>query len=98
MNEDTCLRPDKDYSSLLGGKLTVFTFYNSGFVLAKVCRVILGLFQLILLFMTYFIIYASLGVSGHVSVGALWASVKVADCCDLSSVGILTMIFISYLM
>jgi hypothetical protein len=43
-SEDTCLYPYKDYSSLLGDKLTMFTFCKYGFVLAKVCRVILGLF------------------------------------------------------
>jgi hypothetical protein len=36
--------PYKDYSSLLGGKLTVFTSYNYRFVLAKVSWVILILF------------------------------------------------------
>jgi hypothetical protein len=43
-SEDTRLCPYNDYSSLFGGKLTVFTLCNYGFVLAKVCRVILGLF------------------------------------------------------
>jgi hypothetical protein len=36
--------PYKDYTSLLGGKLTVFTFYNYRIVLAKVSHVILRLF------------------------------------------------------
>jgi hypothetical protein len=88
------LCPYKDYSSLLGDKLTIFTFCNYGFMLAKVCRVILELFEiillfirlillfvafveilglrvLILLFMTYFVVYASLGVSGHASASPL---------------------------
>jgi hypothetical protein len=34
----------KDYTSLLGGKLTGFTFYNYRIVLAKVSHVILRLF------------------------------------------------------
>jgi hypothetical protein len=55
---------DKDYSSLLGGKLTVFTFCNYGiannFVIYEayfiVCDFleIVGLRVPILLFMTYF--------------------------------------------
>jgi hypothetical protein len=36
--------PYKDYTSLLGGKLTGFTFYNYRIVLAKVSHVILRLF------------------------------------------------------
>jgi hypothetical protein len=36
--EDACLRLDKDYSSLLGGKLTMFIFCTYRFVLAKVCE------------------------------------------------------------
>jgi hypothetical protein len=38
------LCPHKDYSSFLGGKLTVFKLCNYGIVLAKVSRVIFGLF------------------------------------------------------
>jgi hypothetical protein len=45
------ISPYKDYSSLLGGKLTVFTFRNYRIVLAKVSHVILRLFWIILLFM-----------------------------------------------
>jgi hypothetical protein len=87
MSEDTCSCPYKNYSSLLGGRLTMFIFCNYEFVLPKVCHVILGLFRLILLFvtfveilglwvlillfMTYFVVYASLGVSEHVSAGPL---------------------------
>jgi hypothetical protein len=37
------ISPYKDYSSLLGGKLTMFAFCNYRFVLAKVSRVILRL-------------------------------------------------------
>jgi hypothetical protein len=59
MSEDTCLCPYKDYSSLLGGKLTVFTFYNYEIVLAKLSRVILRLFQLILLFMRLILLFVS---------------------------------------
>jgi hypothetical protein len=71
-----CICPYNDYSSLSDGKLTLFTFYTYGFVLAKVSGVILrlfrlillfvafveilGLWMLILLFMIYFVIYASL--------------------------------------
>jgi hypothetical protein len=43
--------PYKDYSSFLGGKLTMFKFYNYIIMLAKVSHVILRLFRLILLFM-----------------------------------------------
>jgi hypothetical protein len=43
--------PHKDYSSFLGGKLTLFKFHNYGFVLAKVSRVIFGIVS------TYFIFY-----------------------------------------
>jgi hypothetical protein len=39
----------KDYSSFLGGKLTVFKLCNYEIMLTKVSRVILGLFQLIFL-------------------------------------------------
>jgi hypothetical protein len=64
---------------------------------------------LILLFMTYFVVYASLGVSGHASVGPpmgvsghisagrLRTCAKIADCCDPSSTGILITIFVSHL-
>jgi hypothetical protein len=37
------ISPYKDYSSLLGGKLTMFVLCNYRFVLAKVSRVILRL-------------------------------------------------------
>jgi hypothetical protein len=44
--------PHKDYSSFLGGKLTLFKLYNYGIMQAKVTHVIFfGLFQIILLFM-----------------------------------------------
>jgi hypothetical protein len=42
--------------------------------------------------------WSLIGMNGHVSAGPLRACVKVSDCCDPSSVGTLTMIFISYLM
>jgi hypothetical protein len=48
-----------DYSSLLGGKLTVFTFCNYGIVLAKVSRVVLRLFKLILLFMRFILLFVA---------------------------------------
>jgi hypothetical protein len=34
---------------------------------------------------------------GHMSNGPLWTCVKVNDCCDPSSTGTLTTIFVSYL-
>jgi hypothetical protein len=43
--------PHKDYSSFLGGKLTMFKLYNYEFVLAKVSRVIFEIVS------TYFIVY-----------------------------------------
>jgi hypothetical protein len=41
--------PHKDYSSFLGGKLTIFKLCNYRIMLAKVSRLIFRLFQLILL-------------------------------------------------
>jgi hypothetical protein len=58
-SEDTCICSYKNYSSLLGGKLIVFTFYNYGFVLAKVRQVFLRLFHLILLFMRLILLFVS---------------------------------------
>jgi hypothetical protein len=49
--------PYKDYTSLLGGKLTVFTFYNYRIVLAKVSHVILRLFRPILLLMSLILLF-----------------------------------------
>jgi hypothetical protein len=34
------LSPHKDYNSFSGGKLTMFNFFNYGFVLAKLSQVI----------------------------------------------------------
>jgi hypothetical protein len=48
-SEDTCLCPDKDYSSHLGGKLTMFTFCKYKFVLPMSND-----FWIVL---TYFIVY-----------------------------------------
>jgi hypothetical protein len=57
--------PYKDYNSLLGGKQTVFTFYNYRIVLAKVSHVILRLFWLILLFMRLILLFvAFVGILG----------------------------------
>jgi hypothetical protein len=51
--------PHKDYSSFLGGKLTMFKLYNYEFVLAKVSRVILEIVS------TYFIVYEAYFVVGE---------------------------------
>jgi hypothetical protein len=53
------LFPHKDYSTFLGGKLTVFKFCNYGFVLAEVSRVIFGIVS------AYFIIYKAYFVVGE---------------------------------
>jgi hypothetical protein len=59
MSEDICICPYKYYFSLLGCKLTIFTFYDYRFVLAKVSRMSLILFQLILLFMMLILLLVS---------------------------------------
>jgi hypothetical protein len=51
--------PHKDYSSFLGGKLTMFKLYNYEFVLAKVSRVIFEIVS------TYFIVYEAYFVVGE---------------------------------
>jgi hypothetical protein len=53
------LFPHKDYSTFLGGKLTVFKFCNYGFVLAEVSRVIFGIVS------AYFIVYKAYFVVGE---------------------------------
>jgi hypothetical protein len=50
--------PHKDYSSLLGGKLTMFKLCNYGIVLAKVSHVSFGII------LAYFIIYEAYFVVG----------------------------------
>jgi hypothetical protein len=52
-------RPRKDYSSFLGGKLTLFKLCNYGIVLAKVSRVIFGIIS------AYFIVYEAYFVIGE---------------------------------
>jgi hypothetical protein len=49
-----------DYNSLLCGKLIMFSFCNYGIVLGKVSHVILGLFQLILLFVKLLFLFVAL--------------------------------------
>jgi hypothetical protein len=51
--------PHKDYSSLLGDKLTVFKLHNYGIVLAKVSHVIFGII------LNYFIFYEAYFIVGE---------------------------------
>jgi hypothetical protein len=53
------LCPHKDYSSFLGGKLTLFKLCNYRIVLAKVGRVIFGIVS------TYFIVYETYFIVGE---------------------------------
>jgi hypothetical protein len=53
------LCPYKDYSSFLGGKLTVFKLCNYRIVLAKISRVIFGIVS------AYFIVYEAYFVVGE---------------------------------
>jgi hypothetical protein len=46
--------PYKNYSSFLGCKLTMFKLCNYGIVMAKISRVIFGLFWLILLLVNFY--------------------------------------------
>jgi hypothetical protein len=50
--------PHKDYSSFLGGKITMFKLYNYGIMLAKVSRVIFGIVS------AYFLVYEAYFVVG----------------------------------
>jgi hypothetical protein len=51
--------PHKDYTSFLGGKLTVFKLCNYGIVLGKVSRAILGIVS------AYFFVYEAYFVVGE---------------------------------
>jgi hypothetical protein len=53
--------PHKDYSSFIGGRLTMFKLCNYGMVLAKVSRVIFGIVS------AYFIVYEAYFVVGDFS-------------------------------
>jgi hypothetical protein len=51
--------PHKDYTSFLGGKLTVFKLCNYGIVLGKVSRAIFGIVS------AYFFVYEAYFVVGE---------------------------------